>query len=354
MTAYMETPFTSTPDFETTPRKNGDFLSQSKNPVRETIVVGEDETPYANIRELIVRMKDGAYYKASEVLPKRRKVDVMNVRTPAWTTSHNKGYEKEYALGLAAIGVGNICFSPQQNRARIGNMHRSSHDYVEAALTRAHKNGFVTDHLNANGSSRGAMYARVMAAIAPKHGAHADTIESIGAALPKGIVAKDTPRALGRLAHEPLGLVRVVTHDIVNYTPILVDTVTHDLREMEQHGKELFTLIDGSTGRHGAKMPDETAGFDQQFGHDGLGFREHLGEVLDSFGQIHQRLSDGTHIYCVSPWILGQSLERQGHIRDGYMAGAVGSTALYNMVIYDNEAFQGGLVAARSAFDLAS
>ena len=345
MTANMERSFVSATNFETTPRNSGDFLSREiDNPVKSMHVTYEDETPDAIIHERRVIMADGTRYKMAEVMPKRPKVDVINLRTPAWTTSWNKGYERHYALEMAKIGVANICVSPQQYLLKIGNMTNNAHDYVEAALVSAYEHDMDTEHLTAGGSSRGGMFSKAIARVSPDHGAETESIDSLGACMPNGIILEEMPRALGKLSHEPGRLLQIIMHDPLGYTRVLASTITTDAVEMYQHGKEIVSLVDGSTGKNTDGMPLTTAGFVQQFTSDGLAFHESWPKRLDPFPHIQQRVSPGTHMDCIAPWNFRQSIERARHIRDGHIGGAVGGSALFLAVIDGNPAFQGGFI----------
>ena len=343
MTANMERSFISATNFETTPRNSGAFLSREiENPIKSMQVTYEDETPDAVIHERRVVMANGTRYKMAEVMPKRPKVDIVNLRTPAWTTSWNKGYERHYALEMAKIGVANICVSPQQNFLKIGNMTESAHDYVEAALTSAYEHDMDTEHLTAGGSSRGAMYSKAIARVSPEHGAETDSIDSLAACMPGGLLFNQMPLAFSKLSHEPGRLLQIIMHDPFGYTRVLANTITTDASEMYQHGKEIVALVDASTGKNAAEMPLTTAGFVHQFSSDGLAFHEGWPAVLDPFTNIRQRVSPGTHMDCIAPWNFKRSIDRQRHIRDGHMSGAIGGAALFHSVIDGNIAFQGG------------
>jgi hypothetical protein len=329
-----------TGEFIATPPR-GDFLSEKRrNPVHKTEVTYEDETQKALIREHRVQMRDGAYYKFSEVLPKQPQIDVPLIWTPAFTTSHNKGVSKHYALAMADLGVPTFSISPQQNRLRIGNMSRGSHDHIEASMHIAGSLGLDRTHFMAAGPSRGGDQALAMTGVAPAHEAEVVYFDSLAACMARGLFNKDFRKQAAKLKHEPASLMGAIRKGPREYIGVLATTVTYDLGEAYQQAKEVVTLIDGSPGRLAAKMPESSFGVAQQYVNDGLAFHEHWPEVLDQFPNVYQFYDEGSHFHCVDPEEIDKSIERVAHARDGIMSGAVGAAALHDCVAVKNPLFQ--------------
>ncbi len=341
MTANLEmSSYASHDDYSTVPRDSGDFLSRRHNPVKATELVYKDETADATIREHNIRMLDGTQYKVSDIQPKHQTTDATYLRTPAWTTSHNKGYEREYALSMAKLGVAVLSMTPQQNLLSIGNMGKSSHDYVSTGQYFATKHGRDSSRFIAGGSSRGAMYSLAIAKAAPSHEAHVDYIDSISPCLPYGLVVSKLGAMASRLTKEPGRLIKMVTKH-PHYTNVLAGTITTDLREQIQQLKELPALVSGATGQLAVRMPTDTFGYVQQYHDDGLAHVEDWPEVLSRFPLIRPSYDEGAHLDCVSPDTLAASIRRMEFVRDGFIAGAVGSVALHDMIVPGNSAFTG-------------
>lgn len=320
---------------------SGIFLPFDGNKqVKFSKIVYEDETRDAYIYEHFVKMKNGSHYKASEVQPKKRKVNVVNERTPAWTTSHNKGHEKYIAFELAKIGVANICISPQQNITKIGNMTKSAHDYIEITRHLAGNRGLDPNRATIGGSSRGEMYANAVSRLAPEHNFAIDYREGSGGAMPRGLRLNKVPSAGRKLLKEPGRLLHIVLNNPLEATAMLIDTPARNLGEAAQQAKEVVTLLDGSTGEHAENMPPETFGVDTQFIDDGLADGEEWPGIFDPYSNMYLHVLPGTHMDCVSPQMVNTTVNRLRFIRDGYLSGAIGSQALHDMVAVGNPAFQ--------------
>jgi hypothetical protein len=338
-TARRETSFS--PNYDAQPRQDGDFLSQkSRNPVVERILIDEGETEHASIHEYLVHMHNETFYKLREAQPKSRAVDVAYLRTPAWTTSHNKGYEKEYSEHMAKIGMAVLTITPQQNLLGVGNMSKNAHDYVTAGQYFAERSGLDSTRFVTGGSSRGAMHSLAMAKVAPAHEAHVDYIDSISPCLPQGIVISKLGQVAKRLCKEPARLLRIA-NEHPQYIGVLANTITTDLREQFQQLKEIVPLTSGMSGQLAARMPEDTFGYVQQYRDDGLAHPEQWPEILDRFPNIYHAYDSGAHLDCVSPEMLAASVRRMEYVRDGLVSGAVGSVALHDMVAVGNPEFEG-------------
>lgn len=317
----------------------GDFLSQKKyNPVARTELAYDDETEHATIREKRVWMRDGSLYKLSEIRPKHQAVDVPMVRTPSWTIRHNGGVEGFVAEKMAAIGVPTFSISPQQNLFRIGNMRRSSHDYVEIARYTSDMNGLDPEHIIPAGASRGADYAIGMTAVAPAHGVEASYAEIISPCLPLNIIRAKLVEGFWNLMGEPQTLYKIIMEDL-EYAKVLLETPALDPWEAFQQAKEIATLADGSPGALAHKMPEDTFATIQHFKRDGLGDTTQWW-MLDGFKKVIQRFDDGTHMHCVAPRTIAEKIARLTDVRDGIRSGIVGAAALHAAVAVGNPAFE--------------
>jgi hypothetical protein len=319
----------------------GDSLSQKRrNPVKGSEVVYKDETEHALINEHRIWMQDGSQYKLSEVQPKHQAIDVPLIWTPAFTTSHNKGYGREFALGAANLGIPVFAISPQQNLGRIGNMSKGSHDHIETAQYIARIRELNSRHFMTAGPSRGGDQALAMAGVAPAHEAEVVFFQSDAACMMNGLELSKLPEQAAMLKHEPKSLIRMVTKGPIGYRAVLLNTVATDPIEAFQQSKEVFTLTDGSVGRLTRKMPKKSFGVAKRFRYDGLAFNSSTPSVLDPFENVYQQEDEGSHFDCVSPEQLVESIGNIADVRDGIMSGAIGAAALHDMVAVGNPRFQ--------------
>lgn len=319
--------------------ESGNFLSSKSNPVWETKVISEDETPEANIREYAVKMRSGSMYNMNFVMPKRKKIDTVLTRTAAWLTSHSTGFEKEYALRAADVGIPVMTFTPQQNLLRFGKMSRSSHDYVETTKYFAAVHGLDTEHMMTAGPSRGGDHAISMAAVSDDHGVETIYIDAeapcMGGALDVNMLGDQVRMLPGEVPE----LIRLTTENNMGYAAILLGTLASKPRHLFQQLKEAPALIDGSVGRHARQLRPDANGFVQMYDKDGVAFNSQWGAILDPFEGMSQHMRNGGHINCVSPDALDRSTERIMAMRDGIMDGYLSAQALRKAIAEGNPIF---------------
>lgn len=318
---------------------SGNFLSSKSNPVWETKVISEDETPEANIREYLIKMQSGSVYNMNFVMPKRKKIDTILTRTAAWLTSHDSGFEKEYALRAADGGIPVMTFTPQQNLLRFGKMSRSSHDYVESTKYFAAVHGLDTEHLMTAGPSRGGDHAISMGTVAGDHDMEAIYIDAEAPCMGDALDFRKFSKQVRMLPGEVPEFIRLTTENHMGYAAVLLNTLASKPRHLFQQFKEAPTLINGSVGRYARKLPEDANGFVQMYDVDGLAFNYQWGEILDPFKGVSQHMREGTHIFCVSPDARDRSLERVMSMRDGIMEGYVSAHALRRAIAEGNPIF---------------
>jgi len=355
MTAYMETPFTSTPSSETTPRDaSGDFLSlpyeNYVNPTK-TSTIYEDETPHAIHRKERIAMDSGATYEVTSSIAKKRTIDVGIIATTAWLT-HELGLNRDRADRATALGIDYTIVSPQQNLGRIGHFGRNVcnvltiNDYLNIRYDRD------TDHIWEDGISRGAMHGFGMIAKAPYIGDKKVIYsDNMVPCFPLGFSpSRDLPK-LPELARNELSAMASFVKLPLNAVFTYPRTIAVHPRMLFQQMKEIPALLSGETGEAAEHMPSDTCGYVTNFLGDIMGQGRRWEPILAKYPNlIVDNVKGGGHLSIAAPraqekW--QRRLEGVHEVIESSPAAVhLGGTAMLAAIQHVSDAFEPRPIAA--------